>query len=177
MISILKRIAARALATLSLFGAILMAPAVQAQEHIAAVNSDRILRESVPAIAAQARITQEFSKRQADIDGQTAKLRDMASALDRASTSGSEPQRAQKQQQLAQMDLDIKRKRRELDEDLNQRRNEELQSVLERANRAIKQIAEKDHYDLIIQEAVFVNPKIDITDKVLKALAAPQSAN
>ena len=75
------------------------------------------------------------------------------------------------------MDLDLQRKGRELAEDLNQRRKEELQSVLERANRAIKQIAEQGKYDLIIQEAVYVNPRIDITDKVLKALAAPQSAN
>ena len=43
--------------------------------------------------------------------------------------------------------------------------------MLERANRVIKQIAEAEKFDLILQEAVFRSPRIDITDKVIKALA------
>ncbi len=42
--------------------------------------------------------------------------------------------------------------------------------MLERANRVIKQVAESEKYDLIMQEAVYVNPKLDITDKVLSGL-------
>jgi len=33
-------------------------------------------------------------------------------------------------------------------------------------------LAEAEKYDLIVQEAVYVNPKHDITDKVLKSLNA-----
>lgn len=77
-----------------------------------------------------------------------------------------------KQRDLAQLDTDFQRKQREFREDLNQRRNEELAAVLERANKVIKQIAEQQNYDLIVQEAVYVSPRIDITDKVLKALAS-----
>jgi outer membrane protein len=80
--------------------------------------------------------------------------------------------RAQKQRDLSQLDSDFQRKQREFREDLNQRRNEELAAVLDRANKVIKQIAETQHYDLIVQEAVYVSPRIDITDQVLKALAA-----
>ena len=40
----------------------------------------------------------------------------------------------------------------------------------ERANRVINQIAESEKFDLILQEAVYASSKIDITDKVLKAL-------
>ena len=43
--------------------------------------------------------------------------------------------------------------------------------MLERANKVIQQIAEAEKYDLILQEAVYRSPRIDITDKVLKALA------
>ena len=60
---------------------------------------------------------------------------------------------------------------REFREDLNLRKNEELAQVLERANKVIAEIAEKEKYDLILQEAVYRSPRIDITDKVLKALA------
>jgi outer membrane protein len=81
--------------------------------------------------------------------------------------------RAQRQQQIAQLDADFQRKQRQFRDDLNERRNEELAAVLERANKVIKQVAEQNHYDLIIQEAVYVSPRIDITDQVLKALANP----
>jgi outer membrane protein len=147
--------------------------AAHAQEaRIAAVNSDRILRESAPAKAAQLKLEAEFAKRDKDLQNMAQKLKSMSDALDKNGASMSAADRAQKQQELSQLDSDFQRKQREFREDLNQRRNEELASVLDRANKVIKQIAEQQHYDLIVQEAVYVSPRIDITDQVLKALAA-----
>jgi outer membrane protein len=83
-----------------------------------------------------------------------------------------EAQRNSRQKSLLEQDRDFQRKRREFQEDLNARKNEELQTVLERANRVVKQVAEAEKYDLVLQEAVYINPKHDITDKVIKALNA-----
>ncbi len=47
-----------------------------------------------------------------------------------------------------------------------------MQGLVERSNRIIRQIAEQEKYDLIVQEAVYFNPRIDITERVLKALNA-----
>ncbi|MGH8781257.1 OmpH family outer membrane protein [Paraburkholderia sp.] len=149
-----------------------------AQEaKIAAVNSDRILRESLPAKAAQTKLEAEFAKRDKDLQDMAAKLKTMSDALDKNGASMSANDRAQKQRDLSQLDTDFQRKQREFREDLNQRRNEELAAVLDRANKVIKQIAEQQHYDLIVQEAVYVSPRIDITDQVLKALAASSTTN
>ena len=82
----------------------------------------------------------------------------------------SETQRTTKQRQLADQDREFQRKRREFQEDLNARKNEELQMVLEKANKVVKQVAEAEKYDLILQEAVYINPKHDITEKVIKAI-------
>ena len=149
------------------------AATVHAQDvaRIAAVNSDRILRESVPAKAAQTKLEAEFAKRDKDLQDLAARLKSMSDSLDKNGASLSAGDRAQ-QRDLAQLDTDFQRKQREFREDLNQRRNEELAAVLERANKVIKQIAEQQNYDLIVQEAVYVSPRIDITDKVLKALAS-----
>jgi outer membrane protein len=147
---------------------------VQAQTieaRVGAVNSDRILRESVPAKAAQAKLEQEFSKRDHDLQTMAAKLKTQSDALDKDGASLSSTDRAQRQRDLSALDADFQRKQREFREDLNQRRNEELAAVLDRANKVIKQLAEQQHYDLIVQEAVYVSPRIDITDQVLKALA------
>ncbi|MDM8355784.1 OmpH family outer membrane protein [Pandoraea communis] len=140
--------------------------------RIAAVNSDRILRDSAPAKAAQAKLEAEFSKRDADLQGMAQRLKAMSDKLDKDNPTLSDSERAKRQRDLAAADTEFQRKQREFREDLNQRRNEELAAVLDRANRVIKQIAEADKYDLIVQEAVYVSPRIDITDKVLKTLNA-----
>ena len=71
---------------------------------------------------------------------------------------------------MSEQDREFQRKRREFQEDLNARKNEEFQLVLERANRVVRQVAESEKYDLVLQEAVYINPKHDITEKVIKAI-------
>ncbi|SAK67144.1 outer membrane chaperone Skp [Caballeronia hypogeia] len=149
------------------------AVSASAQEaRIAAVNSDRILRESAAAKAAQLKLEQEFSKRDKALQDMAQRLKSLSDNIDKNGATISPADRAARQRDLAQLDADFQRKQREFREDLNQRRNEELAAVLDRANKVIKQIAEQQHYDLIVQEAVYVSPRIDITDQVLKALAA-----
>ncbi|EON15698.1 OmpH [Pandoraea communis] len=160
----------RGVAAALLAGAAFAAMAQDAR--IAAVNSDRILRDSAPAKAAQAKLEAEFSKRDADLQAMAQRLKAMSDKLDKDNPTLSDTERAKRQRDLAAADTEFQRKQREFREDLNQRRNEELAAVLDRANRVIKQIAEVDKYDLIVQEAVYVSPRIDITDKVLKTLNA-----
>ena len=163
-----KTVAAMAL----LVGAALGA---QAQElKIGYVNSDRVLRDATPAKAAQAKLEAEFSKRQREGDDAAARLKAAAEKLDKDAPTLSEAERNRRQRELVDQDRELQRKRREFQEDLNQRKNEELASVVERANRVIKQIYESEKYDLILQgdAMVFVGPRVDITDKVIKALNA-----
>ena len=134
------------------------------------VNTDRILRDAAPAKAAQAKIEGDFKKRDAELQVIAARLRTSSERLDKDSAVLSETDRVRRQRELSDLDKDFQRKRREFQEDLNQRRNEELATVLDRANRVIKQIAEQEGYDLVLQEAVVVSPRVDITEKVINAL-------
>ena len=134
------------------------------------VNSERVLREAIPAKAAQEKLQAEFGKRERDLADQTAKLKAAADKLDKEAPTLAESDRTRRQRELVEQDRDLQRKRREFQEDLNQRRNEELAGVVERANRVIKQIFESEKYDVILQEVVFAGPRVDITDKVIKAL-------
>lgn len=157
---------------LGLLGACL-ACAVQAQDFkIGFVNTDRIFREASSAKAAQAKLEQEFSRREKElVDGGNA-LKTASEKFEREAPTLSESQRAARQKQLLDQDREFQRKRREFQEDLNTRKNEEQQLVIERANRAVKQVAETEKYDVVFQEAVYINPKHDITEKVIKALNA-----
>lgn len=147
-------------------------PALAQEFRLGFVSLDRIIKEAVPAKNAQAKLEQEFSKREKDLQSLGATLKSQAEQLEREAPTLSESQRANRQKQLIELDRDFQRKRREFQEDLNTRRNEELQQVFERANRVVKQVADSEKYDLILQEAVYVNPKHDITDKVIRALNA-----
>jgi len=152
------------------------AQALAQEARIAAVNSDRILRDSATAQVAQKKLEAEFAKRDKDLRDMADRLKRMSAQLDKAGATMSAVDRADKQRELSNLESDFQRKQREFNEDLNQRRNEELAAVLKKANDVIKQIAEQQHYDLIVQEAVYVSPRIDITDQVLKALAASSAA-
>ncbi|CAG2140672.1 Chaperone protein Skp precursor [compost metagenome] len=166
---LMKSLSAAALAAAALCVA---APAMAQEARIAAVNSERILRDSQPAKAAQVKLEQEFSKRDRELQDMAQKIKGMADKLDKDTAVLADSDRQRRQREVADLDREFQRKQREFREDLNQRRNEELAQVLERANRVIRQLAEQRKYDLIVQEAVYVNPRIDITDDVMKALNA-----
>jgi outer membrane protein len=155
--------------------------ALAAQAHaedfrVGFVNTDRIFREANTAKAAQAKLEQEFSKREKDLNDMGNALKAASDKFEREAPTLSESQRQQRQKALVDQDREFQRKRREFQEDLNARKNEELQQVLDRANRVVRQVAEQEKYDLILQEAVYINPKHDITDKVIKALNAASGA-
>ncbi len=140
------------------------------------VNPDRVLREALPAKAAQAKLEAEFLKREKDLATQGEGLKSASEKFEREAPTLTEAQRVTRQRTLVDQDRDFQRKRREFQEDLNTRKNEELQQVYERANRVVKQVAEAEKYDAILQEAIYINPKHDITDKVIKALNASAPA-
>lgn len=149
------------------------AGSVSAQEFkIGFINTDRIFRDANSAKAAQTKLEQEFSRREKELTDQGNQLKVISDKLDKESPTLSEAQRTARQKQVIDQDRDFQRKRREFQEDLNLRKNEELQAVLERANKVVKQVAEAEKYDVVLQDVVYVNPKHDITEKVLKVLNA-----
>jgi outer membrane protein len=149
------------------------APATAQELKIGYVNSERVMRESNPAKAAQTKLQAEFSKREKELDDAALKLKTAADKLEKDAPTLSESERNRRQRELVEQDRDLQRKRREFQEDLNQRRNEELATVIERANRVIRQIFEAEKYDLVLQEVIFAGSRVDITEKVIKVLNAP----
>ena len=143
----------------------------QAQEfRIGFISTDRIFREANTAKAAQTKLEQEFSRREKELMDLGNTLKTNSEKLEREAPTLSETQRVARQRQLSEQDREFQRKRREFQEDLNARKNEEFQLVLERANRVVRQVAESEKYDLVLQEAVYINPKHDFTEKVIKAI-------
>jgi outer membrane protein len=142
-----------------------------AEIKIGFVDAERIKRESAPAQRALKKIEKEFAARDQELQKMAKQIKDLQGQLEKEGVTMSESDRRNKEQELARLNRDFQRVQREFREDLNLRKNEELVAIYERADRAIRNIAEQEKYDLIVQEAVFRSQRIDITDKVLKALA------
>jgi outer membrane protein len=156
-----------------LIGAALLPLALQAtaaELKLGFVNTERVFREAAPAVKAQKKLEKEFAARDAELQKMAKQARDLQAHLEKEGVTLSETERRNKERDLANLNRDFQRIQREFREDLNLRRNEELALVQERGTKAIQAIAEAEKFDLILQEAVYASPRIDITEKVLKAL-------
>mgnify|MGYP001588523419 CR=1 FL=1 len=148
----------------------LPAGAALAQGKIGVVQIERIVRDSVPAVRAQKKLEAEFAKREQELSKTADQLKRVQDELEKDGVTMPEAQRRNKERDFNELNRDFQRRQREYREDVNQRRNEELAQVIDQANRIIRQIAEQEKYDVIFQEAAYANPRIDITDKVIKAM-------
>ena len=144
--------------------------AVLAESKIGFVNSQKILNDAPQAARAKKKIEKDFEKRDQELQRIAKQLQGMQETLDKNAVTMAESERRSKEREFGELNRDFQRKQREFREDLSQRQNEEMAAIFERVNKIIKQIAEAEKYDIIFQEAVYANPRIDITDKVIKAL-------
>src|SRR3989338_6492615 len=142
---------------------------------VGVVDTERILRESVPAVKAEKKIEKEFSGRDQEIKKLVKQVKELQTVLEKDGGALLDADRRNKERELIGLNVNLQRMQREFREDLNLRKNEELAVVLEQANKAIQAIAEAEKYDLILQEAVYRNPRIDITEKVIKYLAGEKT--
>ncbi len=164
----------RSLMTIVVAAALAVAagPALAVDYKLGFVNTERLFRESAPAKRAQQKLEREFATRDAEVQKLTRQVQSLQQQLDKDGATMAEAERRNKERDLASLSRDLQRAQREFREDLNLRRNEELASLQERANKVIQQIAEAEKFDLIVQDpVVFASQRIDITDKVIKALA------
>jgi outer membrane protein len=173
----IKRIALAAAFAVLAPAAAAQAPQMAPGGKFGFVHTERILRDSAPAVRAQKQIEGEFQKRDRELAGIAEQLKRMQDELEKNAMTLGETQRRAKEREFGDLNRDFQRKQREFREDLNQRRNTELAQVVEQANRIIRQIAEQEKFDIIFQEMpAYVSPRIDITEKVMKALEGKTSA-
>lgn len=162
-----------------MFAAILACSAVaaEAEVRVGFVNGQRVINESPQAAKAKKKLEKEFEKRDQDLQKMAKQLQAMQENLEKNAVTMSESDRRNKEREFNDLNRDFQRRQREFREDLNLRQNEEMASIYERVNKVIKSVAEAEKFDIILQEAVYVSPRIDLTDKVIKALNDAKDAS
>ena len=150
---------------------LLVAGEAAAELKVGYVNTQRIFRDAPAAQKAGKKLEGEFAKRDQDLQAMSKQLQALQANLEKNSVTMAETERRAKAKEFAELSREFQRRQREFREDLNLRQNEENAAVIEKANRAIKQIAESEKFDLILQDVVWVSPRLDVTERVIKALS------
>ena len=146
---------------------------VQAQtspSRIAWISPERIYNESKLAKLAGEKLQEEFKGREKAMNDMAGRLKAASEKLEKDAPTLSEADRVKRQRDVFELDKEYQRRQREFREDLNQRTNEERQAISEKATKIIKELANVEGFDIVLQDAVWASPRIDITDKVLAAL-------
>lgn len=160
----------RLIISLIFFGVAFGATSAEAEIKVGFVNGQRVLSESPQAAKAMKKLEKEFEKRDQELQKTAKQLQALQESLEKNGMTMSESDRRAKERDFAETNRDFQRRQREFREDLNLRKNEEMVALNERVTRVIKQVAESEKYDIILQDAVYFSPRIDLTDKVIRLL-------
>jgi outer membrane protein len=154
-----------------------LAGPVLAQTSIGFVSLDRIMREAPAAQQAQKNLEKEFSGRAQELSRMGEQLKKMQETLEKNAVTMTDSERQKREREFSDVSRDFQRKQREFNEDLSVKRKAEFERVIERANLAVRQIAEAEKLDVVFQneQVVWASNRIDITDKVIKALGDTRS--
>ena len=109
------------------------APSPAYSARIGWVSSERLFTESQLARKADARIEEEFSKRQKAMQDQIGQFKSLSEKFDADNAKLSEIERTRRTRELVDMEKDLQRKQREFREDLAQRKNDVAHGLPTRA--------------------------------------------
>ena len=142
----------------------------QAQLKIGFVNVSRLLAEAPQAQAASAALENEFAARRRDLENQQKELKTREEKLQKDGAVMAENERRNAEKALRDGQRELARKQNEFLEDLNVRRNEALGQLQRAVVQEIQAYAKTAGFDMIVADALYASPALDITTQVLTAL-------
>ena len=138
---------------------------------VGVVNLARLERESEPSKRMIAALVAEFEPR----NKQIAEFQKKITAIqERLKNDGGKMPAAERQaleREVSGMMRNSDQMLQALTDELEARRKESVVKVVEETRAAIKVVAEAGKFDLVLQDAAFARPSVDITDLVLKEMA------
>jgi outer membrane protein len=170
------RIKTVTLAFVTVVAAALPLGAAHAQAKIGVVNVARLLQEAPQAQAASQTLENEFAARRRDLENQQKELKAREDKLQKDGAVMSEAERRNSEKTLRDGQRELARKQNEFLEDLNVRRNEALGQLQRTVLQEVQNYAKSAGLDVVVADALFASPSVDITAQVLAALQARKGA-
>lgn len=151
---------------------LLASPLLQAADYkIAVVNIQRVLEESPQYNKAKSALDAEFGPREQDMLSKQKEIRRMEERLVRDAAVMSESQRSKLEREVMSKKRDFGRAQESFRDDLTFKRNELLEKLQVEVLTKVQKYASQAKVDILFAEGVlYANPKLDITEDVLKVL-------
>lgn len=160
------------LALLAIAASVLPAAEAAAQAKIGVVNVARLLQESPQAQAASQALENEFAARRRDLENQQKDLKAREDKLQKDGAVMAEAERRNAEKTLRDGQRELARKQNEFLEDLNVRRNEALGQLQRNVLQEVQAYAKTAGLDVVVADALYASPSVDVTNQVLAALQA-----
>jgi outer membrane protein len=164
------------LALVVLAAAALPVGAVQAQVRIGVVNVPRLLQEAPQRQAVSQALESEFAGRLRDLENLQRDLRSREDKLQREGSAMGDAERRGAEKALRDGQRELARKRNEYTEDLNIRRTEALSQLQRTVLQEVQNYAKSAGLDVVVADALYASPAVDITSQVLSALQSRKGA-
>jgi outer membrane protein len=117
------------------------------------------------------RLVAEFKPRTAELEKIRSQIIEKEAALEKEAPKMSQKDLVAKRQELDRQKIDLDRKKTKQHEDFEIRKREELNNFQNNVNAAVTALGQTEGFDLILYNTGgYIGPRVDITDKVLKAL-------
>ena len=158
-----------------LVGALFMVLNASAQEgslKIGVINSGRLGDQAPQTQAVLTELQDEFAPRQNEITATQQMLQEKQATYERDADVMGEVERLRLEREIREEARDWQRAQDEYVEDLNLRRNEALGALQSFLLQEVQIYARDAGYDLVVSEALYFSPAVDITDAVLLGLQA-----
>jgi outer membrane protein len=156
--------------------AVLPLGAAHAQAKVGVVNVARLLQESPQAQAASQSLENEFAARRRELETQQKDLKAREDKLAKDGAVMAEAERRNAEKTLRDGQRELARKQNEFLEDLNVRRNEVLGQLQRSVLQEVQTYAKTAGLDVVVGDALYASPSVDITNQVLAALQSRKGA-
>ena len=148
----------------------LQQPAAADEIKIGFVDPVRLLELSPQGERALRLLEEEFRPRDKVLIDLREKILEMERDLERNRLVMQIGDVQKEQREIDTLKRKLKREQAEAREDYNLRRNEELGKLQRLVRETIVEVAKEDGFDLIVEQAVFVSERINLTERVLERL-------
>ncbi len=146
--------------------------AAQAEIKIGTIRANDVVRQSPYYKSAESKMRAEFDKRQQELESTGKQLAEDIKKFQRDADIMSPDERAKKEKDLSARQVDFQYAQQKFREDASARDRELTQDLMGKIKDAIQQVAREKSLDLVVQDPVYSQPSMDITDEVLKLLQA-----
>lgn len=138
--------------------------------NIAYIDTRKLIDESPQGQAQLAELKQKFSQRNQEIKAKFEKLKSADADFQKNSVLMSAEEVEEKTAELKDMQREINSDQRNYNQAYNESGNSSLGKLHKIIYDAVVFIAERDEYDLILQQAIFVSSEVNLTKQVLEEL-------